>query len=175
MARRADRAPLTAKRKALFLSELARHGIAVKAARVASPESLTGALATFKDERRRDPKFAAAWDEAIEAADGDLLAELHRRAVEGVPTDVRGPNGQVIGQYRRVSDRLLVEKLRSRFPREFAAHTVSEVTAKVSNVPIGLDQLTPENQERLRAILESQQRLALEAPSESHSSEEREA
>lgn len=155
MARRTDRAPLTAKRKALFLSELARHGIAIRAARVASPESLGGALQTFKDLRKKDPAFSAAWDEAIASADGDLLVELHRRAVEGVPTDVRGPNGQVVGTYRRVSDRLLVEKLRSRFPREFATHTVSEITAKVKNEPIGLAELTPAEQDKLREVLES--------------------
>lgn len=166
MARRSDRAPLTAKRKALFLSELARHGVAIRAARVASPESLGGALQTFKDERARDDRFRAAWDEAIQSADGDLLIELHRRAVEGVPTDIRGPNGQVVGQYHRVSDRLLVEKLRSRFPREFAAHTVSEITAKVKSEPLGLDRLSPENQDKLREILEAEQRRALAAATE---------
>lgn len=163
MARRLDRAPLTANRKQAFLAELSKHGVAIRAARVASPGHPTGALSTFKDERKRDRKFAAAWDEAIESADGDLLVELHRRAVEGVPTDIRGPNGQVVGQYHRVSDRLLVEKLRSRFPREFAAHTVSEVTARVAAVPIGLDQLSPESQDDLARLLEREQRRALES------------
>ena len=156
MARRSERTPLTAKRKALFLSELAKHGVFVRAARVASPDSLTGAVVTFREEARRNPEFAAQIAEAIEAADGELLVELHRRAVEGVPTDVRGPNGQVVGTYRRVSDRLLVEKLRSRFPREFATHTVTELTAKVKNEPLHLDTLSPENQDKLREVLESE-------------------
>ncbi len=155
MARRSDRTPLTAKRKALFLSELAKHGVFVRAARVASPESLTGAVATFREHARANPEFAAQIAEAIEAADGELLVELHRRAVEGVPTDVRGPNGQVVGTYRRVSDRLLVEKLRSRFPRDFATHTVSEITAKVKNEPLGLAELTAAEQDKLREVLES--------------------
>jgi len=155
MARRSERTPLTAKRKALFLSELAKHGIFVRAARAASPDSLTGAVATFREEARRNPEFAAQIAEAIEAADGELLAELHLRAVEGVPTDIRGPNGQVVGTYRRVSDRLLVEKLRSRFPRDFATHTVSEITAKVKNEPIGLAELTATEQDKLREVLES--------------------
>ena len=156
MARRSDRTPLTAKRKALFLSELAKHGVFVRAARVASPESLTGAVATFREEARRNPEFAAQIAEAIESADGDLLCELHRRAVEGVPTDIRGPNGQVVGQVLRVSDRLLIEKLRSRFPREFATHTVTELTAKVKNESLHLDTLSPENQDKLAEVLRSE-------------------
>lgn len=157
MARKSERTPLTAKRKALFLSELSKHGVFVRAARVASPESLTGAVATFREEARRDPLgFGAQIAEAIEAADGELLVELHRRAVEGVPTDIRGPNGQVVGQFMRVSDRLLVEKLRSRFPREFATHTVTELTAKVKNESLHLDTLSPENQDKLREVLESE-------------------
>lgn len=156
MARKSERTPLTAKRKALFLSELSKHGVFVRAARVASPESLTGAVATFREHARANPDFAAQIAEAIEAADGELLVELHRRAVEGVPTDIRGPNGQVVGTYRRVSDRLLVEKLRSRFPREFATHTVTELTAKVKNESLHLDTLSPENQDKLREVLESE-------------------
>ena len=50
----------------------------------------------------------------------------------------------------------MVEKLRSRFPREFATHTVTEVTAKVKNEPLGLDRLSPENQDKLREVLESE-------------------
>lgn len=167
MARRSDRTPLTAKRKALFLSELAKHGVFVRAARVASPDSLTGAVATFREEAKRNAEFAAQIAEAIEAADGDLLCELHRRAVAGVPTDIRGPNGQVVGQFMRVSDRLLVEKLRSRFPRDFATHTVTEVTAKVKNESLGLDRLSPESQDELARILEREQRRVLTIASES--------
>ena len=122
-ARRAQE-PLTAKRRALFLTELARHGVFARAARVASPHTATGACASFRELARRDAEFAAQIAEAREQADGDLLVELHRRAVEGVVEDVYGPKGEVVGQRRRMSDRLLTEKLRSRFPKEFASRAV---------------------------------------------------
>src|SRR3546814_11038267 len=75
--------PLTPERKAAFLAELARHGIAVRAARAASPQSAQGALSTFTNERPRDPEFAAAWEEALETARADADHEIYRRAVEG--------------------------------------------------------------------------------------------
>ena len=52
---------LTERRKKLFLAELARHGILVRAARAASPRASSryGAKQTFLDERERDPEFFA--------------------------------------------------------------------------------------------------------------------
>jgi len=152
-ARRAQE-PLTAKRRALFLTELARHGVFARAARVASPHTATGACASFRELARRDAEFAAHIAEAREQADGDLLVELHHRAVEGVVEDVYGPKGEVVGQRRRMSDRLLTEKLRSRFPKEFASRAVVEQETTVRVKPLGLDQLSPESQEQLLAILE---------------------
>lgn len=154
MAARRAQEPLTAKRKATFLTELARHGVFARAARVASPHTATGACATFREEARRDPEFAAQVTEAREQADGDLLVELHRRAVEGVVEDVYGPKGEVVGQRRRMSDRLLIEKLRSRFPQEFAQRSVVEQDSTVKVKSLGLDQLSPESQDQLREILE---------------------
>ena len=48
----------------------------------------------------------------------------------------------------------------------------TEVTAKVSNVPLGLDTLSVESQEQLRQILEREQRRALAEPSECRTSED---
>src|SRR3546814_16372481 len=82
--------PLTPERKAAFLAELARHGIAVRAARAASPQSAQGALSTFKNERQRDPEFAAAWEEALETARAEVDHELYRSAGEGYDEPVYG-------------------------------------------------------------------------------------
>lgn len=156
MARR-EQEPLTAKRKALFLAELAKHGVVARAARVASPNSLTGACATFREEAKRDPEFAAQITEAREQADGDLLVELHRRAVEGTSEPIFGPNGQQVGSKRRYSDRLLLEKVRSRFPADFAQRSVAEVkqtTISTRTKSLGLEKLSPESQRQLREILE---------------------
>ena len=164
MARR-DQERLTAKRKAEFITSLSRHGVLIRAARDASPNSLTGALQTFKDEATRDPVFRQQMAEAIEAADGDLLVELHRRAVEGTSDPVFGANGQQVGSKRRYSDRLLIEKLRSRFPQDFAQRSVAEVTQQTTVrariEPLGLDSLSPESRRELRRILERE----LEQPS----------
>lgn len=153
---RHEQEPLTAKRKAIFLTELAKHGVLARAARVASPNSMTGACATFREEGKRDPEFAKQIAEAREQADGDLLVEMHRRAVEGTSEPIFGPNGQQIGSKRRYSDRLLLEKIKSRFPADFAQRSVSEVNATVQArvEPMGLDKLSPESRADLRRILE---------------------
>src|SRR3546814_17673295 len=72
--------PLTPERKAAFLAELARHGIAVRAARAASPQSAQGALSPFTHERQRDPAFAAAVEEALAPARAEVDHEFYRRA-----------------------------------------------------------------------------------------------
>jgi len=165
----AAREPLTEKRKAIFLAELARHGVFARAARVASPHAATGACATFREEANRDPEFAAQIAEAREQADGDLLVELHRRAVEGVTEDVYGPKGDVVGQRRRMSDRLLIEKIRSRAALftergegDFTPSSRVESNVKVKG-SIGLDRLSPESRAELRRILEREQARATEA------------
>ena len=112
--------PLSDERKAGFLAELSRHGIASRAARAASPhtECPSGCLSTFKDERQRDPVFAAAWEEAVDAARADLEHEIYRRAQEGYDEPVFGGKfrEQVVGTVRRYSDRLLELRARALLP-----------------------------------------------------------
>ena len=73
---------LTDRRKKMFLAELARHGILVRAARAASPRASSqfGAVQTFKDEGTRDEAFAAQWDEAMQPPEASVEHELYRRA-----------------------------------------------------------------------------------------------
>lgn len=122
--------PLTAERKAAFLMELARHGIAVRAARAASPHSSDGAASTFKDERDRDPEFARAWEDALEAARADVEHEIYRRSTEGFEEPVFGGRYRetVVGTVRRYSDRLLELRARALLPayRDAAALTVNK-------------------------------------------------
>lgn len=112
--------PLSDERKAGFLAELARHGIASRAARAASPHTVrpSGCLSTFKDERQRDPVFAAAWEEAVDAARADIEHEIYRRAQEGYDEPVFGGKfrEQVVGTVRRYSDRLLELRARALLP-----------------------------------------------------------
>lgn len=122
--------PLTPERKAAFLAELARHGIANRAARAASPGSTGGSMTTFKDARQRDPAFAAAWDEALDAARADIEHEIYRRSTEGYEEPVFGGKYKetVVGTVRRYSDRLLELRARALLPayRDAAALAVNK-------------------------------------------------
>lgn len=171
MARRSDRAPLSANRKQAFLRELSKHGVAIRAARAVSPGQPTGAISTFKDERKRDEAFSAAWDDAIENAHASLLEELIRRGKDGVDVPVQDASGKIVGWKKQYSDKLLLAAVQARF-KEFTPRVASEITARVASVPLGLSELSPESQDELARILEREQRRALEAPSENHSSEE---
>lgn len=124
--------PLSPERKAAFIAELARHGIANRAARAASPHSPspTGCLSTFADERQRDPGFAAAWEEAIDIARAEVEHEIYRRSTEGVDEPVFGGKYRetIVGTVRKYSDRLLELRARALLPayRDAAALNVNK-------------------------------------------------
>jgi hypothetical protein len=124
------RLPLSNERKAAFLAELARHGIAMRAARAASPHSATGCLSTFADERQRDLAFATAWDEAVDGARAEIEHEIYRRAQQGYDEPVFGGKyrERVVGTVRRYSDRLLELRARALLPayRDAAALNVNK-------------------------------------------------
>lgn len=111
---------LTDRRKRVFLAELARHGILVRAARAASPRASSryGAVQTFKDERDRDPEFAGQWLEAVEAAEASIEHELYRRAQEGWEEPIFGGRHKekIVGTVRKYSDRLLELRARAMLP-----------------------------------------------------------
>lgn len=111
---------LTDRRKRAFLNELRLHGIMARAARAASPRASAryGALQTFKDERERDPEFAAQWQEAVEAAEASIEAEIYRRAQEGWEEPIFGGRHKekIVGTVRKYSDRLLELRARAMLP-----------------------------------------------------------
>lgn len=131
--------PLTPERCAVFLENLAETGIVVSAARAASPLSqhIDGSASTFYALKRRDPHFAAQWEAALEAADGALLAEAHRRAISGVDrrqyfkgiriVDVDPATGKETPvSEKEYSDRLLELLLKARMPRLFVERKMIE-------------------------------------------------
>jgi hypothetical protein len=173
---------MTEERKALFLAELARHGVVARAARAASPHSENGCAMSFRDARREDPDFAVAWEEAMEQARGALEFELHRRAVEGWEEPIYGGRHKekVVGTVRRYSDRLLELRAKALLPEyrerrqvELGGGLDVKHAAKVQEDLAGLSELSPEAQDELRALLEraveiqerDAQRRALPAPS----------
>jgi len=131
---------MTAKRKDIFLKELARTGVVTHAARVASPVSMSrkGPSSSFYSERRTDPVFAAAWDAALEEADAKLLIEARRRAIEGTERGVFQKGERVIdyngepATHRDYSDRIMELLLKSRFPSDFIERKAIEHVAKPS-------------------------------------------
>lgn len=135
----ARHAPLTAERKASFLSELARHGIAAEAARIASPHTSErhGALSTFLSERSRSPEFASRWAEAEESANAVVEQEVWRRAVEGCERGVFQKGGRVIDHdgkpatERVYSDRLLEVLLRSRLASRYGDRKQIELNGRI--------------------------------------------
>jgi len=135
-----ERMPLNADRKATFLAELSRHGIAMRAARAASPHSVTGCLSTFADERERDPAFAQAWDDSIENARAEVEHELYRRAQEGVDEPVFGGRYKetVVGTVRKYSDRLLELRARALLPAYRDVGTVHVAGRTTHNIDVGL-------------------------------------
>ena len=52
---------MTEDRKRVFIEQLRRDGVATRAALAASPGSLGSCVQSFRDERDRDPRFAARW------------------------------------------------------------------------------------------------------------------
>lgn len=120
---------LTERRKKLFLLELSRHGIQNRAARAASPRASSryGAIQTFKDERERDPEFAAQWNEAMEAAEASIEHEIYRRAQEGWDEPIYGGRHKekIVGTVRRYSDRLLELRARALLPAYRETSSVS--------------------------------------------------
>jgi hypothetical protein len=89
MSRRASTNTTAQRLRAAFLAELRRRGNVSDAARAATIDRTTAYLW-----RKNEPEFAAAWDEAIEAAIDSLEAEAWRRAAEGVEEPVIGRVGK---------------------------------------------------------------------------------
>lgn len=111
---------------ARFLKTLAATGNVTQAANAAGlPRS------SLYQWRERDTHFAAAWNEAIEAATDALEAEARRRAVEGVETAVIRGGRMVLDEegnpitIRRYSDNLLAMLLRAHRPEKFGDRTAS--------------------------------------------------
>jgi len=135
-----------------FLDELATHGIISLAAKRARLHSNTGSLTSWKRLRNENPDFAAAWDEALQIARDNVEAELHRRAVDGVQKKVWF-QGQEVGEETVYSDSLLLARMKALDHRYRAKHI--EVDQKVTIEPLGFEQMSPEQRELMRQLLES--------------------
>jgi hypothetical protein len=75
--RRKPSTQFTAKRRAIFLEELQKYGIAADAAKMAGISRVTA----YKY-RKRDPEFAEQWEQAMEIGDQGLLEAARQRATK---------------------------------------------------------------------------------------------
>jgi hypothetical protein len=131
---------LTEERKTIFLKTLAATGSSIAAASAATPWSthVQGGVATFRDEARRNPEFAAAWERAQQEALADVEKEIYRRAMNPPERPV-WHQGEVKGfvEDRNSSDKLLL-RLAARLDPAWREHTSIEqsvtVQASVLNI-----------------------------------------
>ena len=149
---------MTPARKEKFLEHLRVHGLIILAAKHATPRSPLGAKVSFYEERERDPKFADAWDRALEEADEELLRQLKRRGIDGIVEDVFGNLGDkqgtgVVGTKTVYSDKMaeLYSRVQSARVRQNLANKI-ELSGEVSH-SVGITKLTPEQQALLSQLL----------------------
>lgn len=96
-----------------FLLSLSECGNVTQAAKDAGIARLTAYR-----HRDRDPRFADAWDDAIEEAVDRLEAEARRRAIEGVDEPVFY-KGKPVGRVKKYSDTLMIFLLKAHRPEKF--------------------------------------------------------
>lgn len=141
------RCKYTPKRVKIFIDALSE-GVSVKdAAKMIGVEKCT----PF-NWRKRYPEFAEEWEKAWDAGSAALEAEAIRRAKDGVMEDVYY-QGEVIGQKRIYSDRLMEKLLEARNPEKFGRKQRHEHTgmggAPILTATIDTKGMT---NEQLRAI-----------------------
>lgn len=85
---------------------------------------------TVYDWRDADEKFAAAWDEAIEAGTETMEDEARRRAQDGVDKPVY-QGGKRVGSVREFSDTLMMFLLKGRKPEKYRENVKVEMSGTV--------------------------------------------
>ncbi len=101
----------------------------------------------------QDPKFKEGLEQAKAMFVATLEAEALRRGVDGVTQTKPGP-GNTSYEVTTYSDALLLHMLKKADPAKHGDKIQVDTTEK-TEIPIGLESLTEENQDRLRIILES--------------------
>ena len=155
---------MNAERKALFLKHLAEIGIVGIAAKMASPHAKSTARCSFHNERKKDPVFAAAWEQALSDADDLILKEMKRRGIDGYEEDVYGSLGNnegtgKVGKKRVYSDRML--ELYARVQVQKVQQALSQRKVEVSgsiattNLDLGISDLNPKQQALLQQLLDA--------------------
>lgn len=157
---------ITPERQALFLEVLAKTGSVNAACRATATEDHgpRAGKSSWHDHRRRNPKFAEAWDNALIDALGTVEDEIMRRAMNPAKTPVTNRKGDVIGERedRLSSDRLLLRMASRLDPEAWAerrrqdSHVTGEIRhqAQLALAPADILVLPEAKQRVLIALLE---------------------
>ena len=122
---------ITAAFKKKFLRLLSETGNVTKCC-----TALNVSRVSIYTQRRKCPKFAEQWTQALEHAVELLEDEGLRRAFEGIERDV-WYKGEVVGQERHYSDTLLMHRLQAEKPEKYQyrqkvdANVTGDITIKV--------------------------------------------
>ena len=153
---------LTAERKKVFLDTLAETGSTVAAAQAATPWAIGehGGLSTFRDERKRDPRFAMAWERAMEAALARVETEIMRRAMTPTrrPVFSRGELKDYIEEY----DNRLLLRVASRLNPEWSDRQRVEHSGDVDHRHAHLHAVAVLDPSDIMALDEAEQTLLIE-------------
>lgn len=116
------RSTRVARQKAAFITALSERGIVKYAVLAVKPSVNRCTFYTWRDD---DPKFAEAWERALEDATDDMEAEARRRAVEGIDRALTCSKGLIydadgnIMYERQYSDTLLAKMLAANRPKKY--------------------------------------------------------
>ena len=107
--------------------------------------------------------FEQAVQDALEDFRDLIRQEAYRRGIQGVPVDVIGPTGTVIGQRVVASDRVLLELMRGRLkehqPVRRVEATVSSTvvqTTRNESLDAYLSSMSRSNRAKLKEVLEDE-------------------
>ena len=124
----ANRYAMTPQKKGKFLKMLAETADVSRSSKYAGVSRNTP-----YEERKRDPEFASAWEEALNTAIDALEAEARRRALNGVE-EPQFYKGEVCGHVRRYSDNLLMFILKAHRPEKYRERV--EHSGKIESAPV---------------------------------------
>lgn len=145
--------PLDAERKAKFCELVAIDGAVTMACMRLNIDRTVVRVAL-----RDDPEFRALYDAAMGRLADSILQRVRHRAFEGDEKPIYFKGKRVDkGENREYSDRML-EMLAKRYIPEFREHTtVQNLNANVDLGSVDLSKLSPEQQQKLRELLQAPQ------------------
>lgn len=119
---------MTVKRKKAFLRHLEKSG-----SRNAAAAYLGVSRQTIYYHEKQDPVFAEKIQMAIDKAEFEIDAEIHRRGIEGIDQNIYY-QGKVVGTEKKFSDRMLEFRAKTLNPERYGEKTTTNLNAKVETV-----------------------------------------